>query len=374
MIMRVPFIDPSREFEKIGRWTMQEIESVVRNGDFLFREQTQEFERRIADMTGVKHAIAVSCCTSGMELALQAAGIGAGDECITVSHTYCATFNAIVAVGAKPVLIDVGEDFNMDPALIEAAITPKTKAIFVVHLNGRVARMPEIMEIAKRRGLTVFEDSAQAFGATLNGQVAGSFGIASSFSFHWAKVLGGYGEGGAVTTNDDSIARRVRSMRSHGELAAYLRTPGAPREIYEHGHGFLPDNLQCAIVVRKMKYLKGWITRRRAIAARYEKGLSGKVPVLTPPLGKGDVFQNYVIRAERRDELAEYLEKRGVGTIISWPVPNHRQPALKALHKFQLPFTEKLSKEVLSLPCYPFISNPEIKYVVQTILDFYARG
>lgn len=367
----VSFVPYRREWKEIGTEVRKVFISCARRGAFIFQKDTEEFEKKLADYVGAQHAIAVNSGTGALFLSLKAAGIGPGDEVIVPSHTYVASINVIVHTGATPVLVDVKtEDHLMDPELILLSITPNTRAIMPVHLNGRVCDMTEIIRIAKANNLMVFEDAAQALGAKHGGRVAGSFGMTGSFSFYPAKILGSYGELGAVTTDDPLMAKEIRYLRSHGELAGYLRPPGA-HETYDHGFGMLPDNLQCAIVNAKFNHLPSWIKRRQEIAKRYEKSLRGKAPLWLPPIGKGDVFQNYVVRARERDDLKHYLERNGVETLVSWPVPNHLQPNLPLLSGFRLPGTEQLSREVLSLPCHHMLRDDEADYVCDIIKRFY---
>ena len=364
-----------REWSAIGAKMRYRLILAMKRGEFIFQKHTQEFEERLAKFVGVKHAVAVNSGTGALFLSLKAAGIGPGDEIIVPSHTYIASINVIVHCGATPVLVDVRtEDHLMALDQVEMAINARTRAIMPVHLNGRVCDMTRLMALANSHGLRVFEDAAQALGAKHAGQMAGSFGATGSFSFYPAKLLGSYGELGAVTTNDDELARKIQYLRSHGELASYLR-PAGPRQIYDFGYGMLPDNLQCAVINVKLDYLPDWIRRRRAIAKRYDVNLRGQVPLWLPPRGAGDVFQNYVIRSRVRDDLQYFLQKNGVETLISWPVPNHLQGGLTALSGYSLPGTEQLSREVLSLPCNHMLRDEEVDLVCDTIKRFYgARG
>ena len=271
----------------------------------------------------------------------------------------------IVQCGAKPVLVDVGTDFNIDMEKVEKAITPRTKAIIPVHLNGHLCNMEKLMAIAKKHNLLVIEDAAQALGATFNGKKI--FGLTACYSFYPAKILGCFGDGGMIVTSDPEIAQKVRLLRDNGQ-------DRATGEILYYGFNSRLDNMQAAILNVKLKYLSKWIERRRKIAAIYEKGLSAIPQVKTPPPPQTkpyfDVFTNYVIRAQDRDKLLAYLTECGVEVLVSWPIPMHHQKKL-GLGNFKLPETEKISKEVLSLPNYPEIPNENLEFVIKSIRDFY---
>jgi len=300
---------------------------------------------------------------------LKAAGIDPGDEVITVSHTFVASIAVIVNCGAKPILIDVKEDFEMDMDKLEAAITPKTKAIIPVHLNGRMCDMEKLMAIAQKHNLIVIEDAAQAMGAKFNNKMAGSFGLAGAFSLYPFKTLGCFGDGGIMTTNNENIAEKVRLFRDHGQKTK--------TEIVCFGFNSRLDNLQAAFLNIKFKYLLQWIQRRREIARLYQEGLTGVFQIKLPPAPDSDAryfdtYQNYVLKAENRDELFSFLKEKGVETLIKDPVANHKQPGLGLSH-FNLPYTEGLAKKVISLPMYPELTDGEVQYVVQCVKEFYIR-
>lgn len=367
---KVPFVFYTREDNLFGKEIRKTQTRCEKNGDFVYRKAIVDFERNLAKFCGTKYAVSTGSCTGAMFISLKAVGIGQGDEVITVGHTYIATIDVIIAAGAKPILVDVQDDFNINPELIEKAITTKTKAILVVHLNGRMADMQPIMDIAKRHKLLVFEDAAQALGASYNGKMSGSFGLTGSFSFYPAKVLGSHGEGGALVTNSKKIADLCFLLRDHGEEPSY-RSNGK-KEIKCWGYNTIMDNKTAAILNVKMKYFPEWIKRRREIAIRYSVELLNVVR--NPPyLPEEDVMQNYVIRIFERDALKKYLENHGIETLISWRTPNHRQPALKEIHGFNLPYTDKLSKEVLSLPIHPLMRASEVAYVIRRVREFFAK-
>ena len=369
MKYKVPFVGYKLQYQNLKSEIDNAIQDVLQRGDLILRSDVEEFEKNLAFFLGVKYAVGVNSCTDAMILSLKAAGIGNRDEVITVSHTFFATIEAIFRCGAKPILIDVREDFLMDPDQLEKVITKKTKAIIPVHLNGRVCEMDEIMKIAKKYNLIVIEDAAQALGASFQGKMAGSFGLTGCFSFYPAKILGAYGDGGAVVTNNKNIAERIRLLRDHGQKTK--------TEIVCYGFNSRLDNLQAAILNVKFKHLPKWIKRRREIAKIYTKGLSEIPQVKIPPAPDShpshfDIYQNYVIRAKKRDELKKFLEKKGIETLVKDPIPNHWQNGLGLKH-FKLPNTEKFANEVISLPIYPELTIGQIEYVVDSIKEFYAK-
>jgi len=298
---------------------------------------------------------------------LLAAGVGPGDEVITVAHTFVATVSAIVHCGAKPVLIDVGPDYNLNVELLEDAITPKTKAIIPVHLNGRVCDMGRIVSIADNYGIRVIEDAAQALGATFEGKRAGSFGLTGCFSFYPFKILGGFGDGGAVTTDDPEVARMVTLLRYNGED----RESG---EYHYHGYTALLDNVQAAVLDVKLRHLPQWIEHRRKIAEFYREGLE-EIPGLKLPHFEGpaffDIYQNYVIRTKGRDQLREQLRRSGVETLVHWPKPMWEHKGL-ALENPHLPETENICREVISLPMSAEITPQKVDIVVECTREFFA--
>lgn len=367
MKYKVPFVNYPLQYQKLKSEIDKVIKDVLLRGDLILRKDVEEFEKNIANFIGTKFAIGVNSCTDAMILSLVAAGIGEGDEVITVAHTFFSTVEAIYRVGAKPILVDVEEDFLMDVNKIEPAITSKTKVILLVHLNGRVCDMEKLMEIAKKHNLIVIEDSAQALGAKFNGKTAGSFGLTGCFSFYPAKILGGLGDGGMVVTNDRTLAEKIRFLRDHGQKTK--------TEIVCYGFNSRLDNLQAAILNLKFKYLSKWIERRREIANLYYQGFLDIPEVKLPPKSDKrhfDVYQNYVLRASKRDELAVYLKERGVETLIKDPIALHHHRALGLSH-FKLPYTEKLAKEVISPPMYPELTNGQVEYVIDSIHNFYKK-
>jgi len=367
---KTPFVGYKLQYQNLKKEIDNAIQGVLRRGDLILRSDVERFEKNIAEFLGVKYGVGVNSCTDALILSLKAAGIGPGDEVITVSHTFFATIESIHHTGAEPILVDVKDDFLMDENKIEKAITKKTKAILLVHLNGRVCEMDKIMRIAKSYKLIVIEDAAQALGAEFHGKRAGSFGLASCFSFYPAKLLGAFGDGGLVATNDKKFAQKIRLLRNHGEATK--------TKIVCYGFTSRLDNLQAAILNVKFKYLPKWIKRRREIAKIYNKDLASISQIKVPPAPDSDsryfdVYQNYVLRAQKRNQLFGFLKQKGVETLIKDPIPNHWQKGL-GLEKFCLPNSEKFAKEVISLPMYPELANQQIRYVVNCIKEFYESG
>jgi len=377
MKYRVPFVNYPLQYKKIKKEIDKAIFGCLNKGDLIFRKDTEEFEKNFAKFIGTKYGISCDSCTGAMFLSLFALGVGKGDEVITVSHTYVATIDVIWHCGATPVLIDVGEDMEMNTDLLEKAITSKTKAIIPVHLDGRMCNMEKIMKIARKYKLYVIEDTAQAVGAKFKGKPAGSFGITGCFSFYPAKILGSFGDGGMICTSNKNLAEKLYLLRDHGEKPSYLRKPRDKDKIYFFGFNSLLDNIQAAVLNVKLKHLPTWIKRRREIASIYNQGLKNikEIQLPVPPSERGpyyDVYQNYVIRAKNRDALKKYLAKKGVETLVKWRIPNHLQLGLK-LSRFKLPVTEKISREVISLPMYPELTQEQIKYVIDCLKEFYLK-
>jgi dTDP-4-amino-4,6-dideoxygalactose transaminase len=367
MDYKVRFVNDLRQYQQHKGEFDRVFEEIMSGGDFILRRHVEEFEKRIADYVGTKYAIGVNTGTDALYLSARALGFGPGDEVITVAHTFVATVGAIVQCGAAPVLVDITDDFNMDVNQIEAAVTPKTKGIIPVHLNGHACNMDKIMQVAKKYHLRIIEDAAQALGAQFKGRRCASFGDTGIFSFYPAKVLGTAGDGGMVCTNNDGLARKIRAFRDNGRVESV--------DVVEcFGWCTRLDNLHAAILYMKFNYFDHWIERRRAIAKMYDEGLSDIPELVLPPISKSDyfdVYQNYVIRTEQRDKLVTHLQNSGVEVLISWRVPMHRQKALGLSH-FKLPMTERISAEVISLPMYPELTDEEVEFVIEAIKIFFA--
>ncbi|MFC1908806.1 DegT/DnrJ/EryC1/StrS family aminotransferase [Chloroflexota bacterium] len=368
MSYRVRFVDYPLHYHRLEGEIDAAINEVLNGGDLIMRQQLSQFENNIASFVGVDYAVGLNSGTDALHLSLVAAGVGPGDEVITVAHTFVATVAAIVHCGATPVLVDVGEDSNMDIGQVEQALSPNTRAIIPVHLNGRLCDMERLMTIANKNNIAVIEDAAQALGASFDGKNAGSFGLSGCFSFYPAKILGGFGDGGILVTSDRKLAEKIRLLRDHGQQ----RETG---EILCYGFNSRLDNLQAAILDVKLKYLPQWIERRRELAALYEKGLSDVSQIQTPvpPQTSGrffDVYTNYVLRTQERDKLVAHLRASSIEILVSWPIPMHHNKELGLSH-FHLPETERISKEVLSLPLNTEISNEQVEFVIESIKSFY---
>lgn len=364
---KVPFVAYSLQYKNLKKQIDKAIRRVLLRGDLILRKDVDDFEKNLAGFVGTKYAVGLNSGTDALFLSLKAAGVGPGDEVITVSHTFMASIAAIVQAGAKPVLVDVAEDFLMDMDKVEKAITKRTKAIIPVHLNGRMCEMDRLMKIARKRKLIVIEDAAQSLGAKYKNRMAGSIGLTGCFSFYPAKILGSFGDAGAITTNNSKIAENVKYLRGHGQKTE--------TKIVLFGWNSRLDNLQAALLNVKFRRLDSWIKKRRKIAEIYNRGLADVYGIKLPPAPDSDkryfgVYQNYVLRAEKRDELAEFLKRKGVEILIKDRVANHLQEGL-GLSKFHLPYTEKLAGEVISLPMYPELTGEQIQYTIDCVRKFY---
>ncbi len=362
-------------FNYKGAFTAREDEyvaifrDIIHRGAFIQQRDLLEFEQRLAKYLGVKHAIGVGNATDGLVMAWRAAGLRPGDEVIFPSHTMVASPASVAHAGGAPVPVDCADDHLIDPDAIENAITERTVAIMPVQLNGRTADMDRIQEIADRHNLYILEDSAQALGSKFKGRFAGTFGRAGVFSFYPAKILGCFGDGGAVVTNDDQIARKVLLLRDHGR--------DETGEVVTWGFNSRLDNLQAAILDLQFRDYDSIISHRRALATAYDENLSDLSELQLPPAPEADanhfdVFQNYEIEADRRDELRSFLSQNGVGTIIQW--------GGKAVHQFRglglnarLPRTEQLFERCLMLPMNMMVTADDVEYICSRIRAFY-RG
>lgn len=365
---RVRFVKPQDAYRRYKTEIDAALFGCLENGDLIHRRQLFDFERNLAAYAGVKHAVGLNSGYHALLFSLMGLGIKPGDEVITVAHTFAASVSVIVQVGAVPVLVDVGSDHLMDPKAVERAITPRTRAIMPVHLNGRVCDMDALGAVAKKHGLKIVEDACQALGATFNGKMAGGLGDAGCFSFYPFKALGGFGDGGALTTNDEALARFATLMRYNGED----RLTG---EFAYHGHTALLDNIQAAVLDVKLKHFPAWVEHRRAIAERYREGLAGVPEVVVPHYADPrfrDSFQNYVLRAQNRDALRAHLTEAGVETLVSWARPLWSHKALN-LGSPDLPETARLCSEVISLPMSAETTAEEADIVAAEIRRFYGR-
>lgn len=370
----IPFLDLKAQYSQIKPEIDAAVARVIGSANFILGPEVTAFEQRFAEYCRTAHCRAVNSGTSALHLALLAAGIGPGDEVITVSMTFVATTAAILYSGAKPVFVDVDPvTWTMNPSLIEAAITPRTKAIMPVHLHGLMADMDPIMSIARRHGLVVIEDAAQAHGAEYKGRRAGSVGDLGCFSFYPGKNLGAFGEGGAVVTDRPDLARRVSLLRDWGQEAKYKHVVA--------GYNYRMDGIQGAVLNVKMNHIESWTEARRSLAERYDQLLSDlKLAGPRPPWYSRHVYHVYAVRLSRRDEALRSLRDASIDAGIHYPVPVHLQKAYAELgyRPGDLPITEMLASEFLSLPIYPELSPEQVAEVVSTLktaapLEF-ARG
>src|SRR5688572_8566286 len=326
-----------------------------------------EFEKEVADLHGCAHAVAVNSGTDALRIMMDAAGIGPGDEVITSAFTFVASTETIVQTGARPVFVDVEEDtYQIDPGQIEAAITPRTRAILPIHLFGQICDMSTIMPIAEKHGIMVLEDAAQAIGAKQNGTPAGAFGLAGAFSFYVTKNLGAAGDGGLIVTNDANIAERSRSMRIHGM--------GRERYYYDHlGYTSRLAEIQAAVLRVKLTRLAAWNRKRAHIADIYGRELSAtnlKLP--RTPEGNETTWHQYTVLSDRRDELQNFLKERGIGSMIYYPVPLHFHEPYSHLGfaKGDLPITERVCETCLSLPVHQNLSDEQAHFVTESVREF----
>lgn len=362
----IPFVDLRAQYRAIKPEIEAAIARVLDCGQYVLGDEVATFEREFAAYSGAAHGVAVNSGTSALHLALLAAGIAPGDEVITTPHTFIATVAAIGYAGARPVFVDIDpRRFTIDPDRIEAAITPRTRAIIPIHLYGQPADMDPILEIARRRGLVVVEDAAQAHGAEYKGRRVGGIGDLGCFSFYPGKNLGAYGEGGAVVTNSPDYSRTLRMLRDWG----------AERK-YHHvlkGFNYRMESLQGAILRVKLRHLEAWTEARRSRAARYDDLLAGsgvETPAALPH--NRHVYHVYAVRHPRRDDLQRALADRGVQTGIHYPIPVHLQPAHADLgyRSGDFPRAERAAAEVLSLPLYPELADEAIERVVGSICEW----
>jgi len=358
----VPFVDLRIQHATLATAIESAMREVCQQGDFILGTAVERFEAEFAAYLGIRHAIGVASGLDAIELALRANGIGPGDEVITVANTFIATVLAILAAGAKPVLVDADpKSYNIDPAAVRAAITSRTRAIVPVHLYGQPADLDAIMALARQHNLIVVEDSAQAHGARYKGKRVGLFGHAAAFSFYPSKNLGAYGDGGMVVTNDDRVAEQVRLLRNCGQRVKYYHPVV--------GKNSRLDTVQAAVLRVKLPHLDNWNAARRRHAAVYSERLGGRVhaPVTMP--GVEHVFHLYVIEADRRDALQESLKGREIQTGIHYPVPIHLQEACASLgyKKGDFPVTERAAGRILSLPMYPELNAEQIDTVIDAI-------
>lgn len=344
----IPFLDLPAQYRQIKPEIDAAISRVIDGAQFVLGPEVAAFEERFADYCGARYCVAVNSGTSALHLALLTAGVGPGDEVITVSMTFVATTSAILYCGAKPVFVDIDRDtWTMDPDLVEAAVTPRTKAILPVHLHGLTAEMDPIVAVARRHGLVVIEDAAQSHGARYKGRSAGALGDIGCFSFYPGKNLGAYGEGGAAVTNDPTLARQMALLRDWGQEAKYYHS--LP------GYNYRMDAIQGAVLTVKMNYIEAWTEARRSVAAQYECSLADcRCQLPRPPSHSRHVYHVYAVRVAHRERVQQALHSAGIGTGIHYPVPVHLQKAYADLgcEPGSLPVTEAVAERFLSLPIY----------------------
>jgi dTDP-4-amino-4,6-dideoxygalactose transaminase len=358
----IPMVDLKIQYQQLKEEIDKGVLETLDKTQFILGPNVTAFEEEAAAYLGVPYAVAVASGTDALHLALAAAGIGPGDEVITSPFTFIATAEAIRYVGAKPVFVDIEPgSFNIDPKLIEGAITPATKAVIPVHLFGQPADMPAIEAICKKHGLLLIEDCAQSFGAAINGKMTGAIGLAGCFSFFPSKNLGCYGDGGMVTTASADIAEKLKMLRNHGSKVRYYHSI--------IGYNSRLDEIQAVILRVKLKRIAAFNEGRRRVAHRYSKLLSGTV--VTPPFedGKGvHVYHQYTCLTERRDDVMAALTKAGIASAIYYPVPLHKQEVFaEECRGVTLPVTDKVAATCMSLPVYPEMTDAQVDEVVGVI-------
>lgn len=367
MLEAVPQLDLAAQYAAIGAEIRTAVERVMTSQQFVLGREGAALEEEIAALCGVAHGVGLASGTDALILALRACGVQAGDEVLLPPFTFVATGSAVSALGAKPVFADIRPDtYNMDPAELERRVTPRTRAIVVVHLYGLAADMDPILAFAKARKLPVIEDNAQAIGASYKGRRTGSLGDAACLSFYPTKNLGAYGDAGMVVTNSPELAARIRTLRNHGQTGKYLSS--------EPGWNSRLDEMQAAILRVKLRYLSNWQRARQSHGAEYNR-LFSQIPGVMPPLtpeGFEHVYHQYTIRVEFRDALQTLLSERKIGSTVYYPYPLHLQPLYKSLgHKLgDFPHAERAAQEVLSLPMYPELRNEQIARVTEAVAEF----
>ena len=365
--MNVVFNDLQASARDIQPALHAALRRVLDSGWYILGQELERFEEEFAGYCTVQHCIGVGSGTEALHLALKACGIGPGDEVITVSHTFIATALAITWTGARPVFVDIDpETYTMDPLQLARAITSKTRAILPVHLYGQCADMDPIMDLARKRGLWVIEDAAQAHGAIYKGHKAGSMGDMGCFSFYPTKNLGACGDAGAVTTNNPELAAKLRLLRNYGQTEKYCHPTS--------GYNSRLDELQAALLRVKLPYLNAWNTERRRLANLYHSLLTRDIHTPIERSESEPVYHLYVIRTSQRDRLQAHLNTRQISTLIHYPIPIHRQQAFQHFHvdTIRLPITEAAATKVLSLPLYPGMPDEAVHAVGTTISEFFC--
>jgi len=360
--MKVPILDLAAELREVGAEVRAALERVLVSGHFILGPEGAALEKEIAVLVGVPHAVACNSGTDALHLALRAAGIGPGDEVVTPAFTFIATAEAIAYVHARPVFADVDSaTFNMTAAMLEQALTPRTRAVIVVHLFGQCAEMPPIVALCRKRGLVLIEDCAQAIGADWQGTQAGAWGDFGCFSFYPTKNLGAYGDAGLVTTREAKHDAMLRMLRHHGSKVTYSH------EVI--GLNSRLDEMQAAILRVKLKHLARFTASRRAHAARYRELLTGAKLELPFAHGKGGhIYHQFTVRTAKRDAAKKALAEASVASGVYYPIPLHKQPVFEREYgRLSLPVSEAAAREVLSLPIYPQLSDEQLRHIAATL-------
>lgn len=366
--MKVNFVDVSLKNSPLERKILREIRLILRSGAFVSGKYVQDFEDAFAHFLGAKDVVAVSSGTAALHLSLLALGLKPDQEVIIPSFTFAATAEAVLYCGATPVFVDIGADYTLDPLKVEMAITKRTVGMIPVHLFGHMADMEKLLQICQRNKLWIVEDACQAHGSSLRGKMAGTWGDLGVFSFYPTKNLGGIGEGGAIVTKEKKTAQILRSLRNHGSTTKYQH------EVL--GYNYRLNEIQAAALLSKLPFLEQWNRERQKIAAMYPSLLKD-LPITFPIVrdNYSNVFHQFVIRTEKRDNLQIFLAERGIETTVSYPLPLHLQPAFRGKIKKSgpLPMTESMARQVLSLPIYPGLSIESVEKICQVIQRFFSR-
>jgi dTDP-4-amino-4,6-dideoxygalactose transaminase len=370
--VNVPLLDLVAQYRAIKDEVLPAVQAVIESQQFIMGPPVPQLEAAVAALSRAQHGIACASGTDALLLPLRALQLAPGDEVITTPFTFFATAGAIHNAGGTPVFADIEPDtFNIDPAAVERAITPRTRAILPVHLYGQVAAMERLLQLARPRGIKILEDAAQAIGArrSIDGawRMAGELGWATGYSFFPSKNLGAWGDGGMMVTSDDALAERLRRLRLHGGAKQYHHD--------EVGTNSRLDSLQAAVLLAKLPHLASWSAQRREHAEYYSRALADVAAVRPPVVDRANehIFHQYTLRVERRDALQAHLKAKGIGSAIYYPVPLHLQPCFAHLgyQAGRLPQAERASREVLSLPVYPELTRQQLDYVIDAIRGFY---
>lgn len=364
---KIPLLDLQQQFSGIREEVLSAVERVLESGTYILGPEVKAFEAEVAEYVGVKYAVGVANGTDALLLALDAMGVGPGDEVITSPFTFFATAETVSRLGATPVFVDIDpKTYNIDVEQVKAKINEKTKAIIPVHIFGQPAEMDQLRELADAHGLYILEDAAQAMGSDFKGRKIGAWGDAATYSFFPTKNLGGYGDGGMVVTNNEELANKIRILRVHGSNPKYYHSM--------LGYNSRLDALQAAALRIKLRHLDDWNNARRKNAALYSELLKD-TPLVTPYAAENrkHIYHLYIVQSEHREELIKYLGENGITAGIYYPVPLHRQEVYKDLgyEEGSLPYSESIANRIFALPLYPELSSETIHYIAETIKNFY---